>query len=93
MPVDARASGGLGDTRFSRFGRPLVHLLLALLRLAGGLRCGRLLAGLGELRETQIFIGQFFIGIVQIIILRRSLPNHAPIGDANRRGTRLSGSR
>jgi hypothetical protein len=45
------------------------------------------------LRETQIFIGQFFIGIVQIIILRRSLPNHAPIGDANRRGTRLSGSR
>jgi hypothetical protein len=45
----------------------------------------------------QIFIGQFFIGhfigIVQIIILRRSLPNHAPIGDANRRGTRLSGSR
>jgi hypothetical protein len=91
MPVDARASGGLGDTRFSRFGRLIVHL--ALLRLAGGLCCGRLLAGLGELRETQIFIGQFFIGIVQIIILRRSLPNHAPIGDANRRGTRLSGSR
>jgi hypothetical protein len=39
----------------------------------------------------QVSIGQISIGIVRIIILCRSLPNRAPIGDANRRETRISG--
>jgi hypothetical protein len=41
----------------------------------------------------RIFLAEFFIGIVQIIILRRPLPNRAPIGDANRRETRISGKK
>jgi len=40
---------------------------------------------------ARIFFAQIFHPHVQIIILRRSLPNRAPIGDANRRQTRISG--
>src|SRR6478672_958063 len=43
--------------------------------------------------SAKLSSAKFFTGIVQIIILHRSLPNHAPIGDANRRETRISVSR
>src|SRR6185437_13398109 len=41
-------------------------------------------------RKISLRARQTFIDVLQITILRRSLPNRAPIGAANRRGTRLT---